>query len=491
MDGLSLRKRLGLADLPDDILAEILSHYLSLVQESIGASLEIPHIRNIQGLSLVCKSFARVIQSTPSFWTTIVCGADPHILEAHLRRAGTFRPLRFLRSDISRRPLATHSLSLILSQLPRIEELKIPITRSSTLLLSEKLRGAVPLLKALEVYVSDGRAHLPPLLHGSSIFQGERPCLLASLKLSGVRIPWTSPLIASTLTNLSLHSQPQFQLYTQFQQTFIALQNLEELSLDNCLPAETTDVGEMLRLPSLRKLVIVDDLPSITGVLAFLEASLEHLIIQGPATEYDLPPFLHACTRLLNQYLPSTHTPLYLSELLLNRDDSTLQFQCVASSREDPLLRRPIFEAKLSIETGSSLFAPVARTIMGLPLEEVEGLTLFHVPSNPLPFWLTSVALRMPSLRTLVFQQSASIAFLDIYMMYLNGLFQTNNAIEYFAHLNTIKSIRFVDGDTSLPEQIRADEEESNNFSGVWCGRIHRRLPEIRLSQDEDFEYYL
>ncbi|KAJ8501410.1 hypothetical protein ONZ45_g12156 [Pleurotus djamor] len=481
--GTTPARRLGLADMPDKVLVRILSQSYSFVEGPDRTASEIPDIKSIQALALVCKSFARVILSTPSFWTTIVCGADAHILDAHLKRVGTLEPLRFLRSDISRRPLAAPSVHLILSKLARLEELKIPILRSSVPILSRKLHGRAPLLRALEVYVWDALGCPPLLLHDSALFQGARPTLLASLKLGGVYIPWTSPLICPTLTSLSLHSQPRFDSYARFRHTFLPLQNLEELSLTDCLPLATTGIGATLHLPRLKKLVIVDNVPAITSVLSSLVASPESLIIHGAAIKHELPPFLHACTRLLTRYHPSAQTPHYLSGFHLNRDQSTLQFQCVASARENPLLRKPVFEAKLNIEKGTSIGSTVAATIQGLPLTEVEVLTLFHFPGDAAELWLNVVARQIPKLRSIVVQQPTSIEFLKAYGKYLDELNPcTPHESQAYAGLMLIQSVRLVNVHPSVRfNQVRADEEEAFYFSEVIRRRLNLGLPEIGI----------
>ncbi|KAJ8475461.1 hypothetical protein ONZ45_g15601 [Pleurotus djamor] len=475
----------GILELPPEVLVNIFSQppFVQVINKSQDIVHNIPALHI---LALVCKDFARIITSTPLFWSTLTCGMDPNILFSRLQRVGSNASIKFVRSDETRRPLPAVSVHLILCHLHQLEELKIPILRSSLPVLLNKLRGDAPRLKVLEVYVYDGLVSALPLFDHPYLFRGTFPPQLETLKLGGVEIPVSSTLLSSRLTTLCLHSQPRFRSYKNFCSFLLRLQGLERLSLTDCVPLPTP-IKAPLHLPRLRHLEIVDKTQTTTSLLKCLDASLESLIVHGPTSRNEIQPLLQAGFRLLQRYIPSESTPTpthFISDLYINPSRGPcIEIQCIASGRHDPSIRLPIFQASLKIDMASPRLCTTTATIESLPLSEVEVLTLHqddHVRSAD-DWWLGVVAQSMPKLWCIALGGANCLAFMRVYAKYMKSLRPGTPYEEMsFARVELIRS-RLRDG-FSDAHHWKADEDDAAALYWEVCQlrRLHG-LPDLFL----------
>ncbi|KAJ8514502.1 hypothetical protein ONZ45_g7957 [Pleurotus djamor] len=486
-----LRRR----EIPLEILVEILSMAHDHVKAKSGQQLCIPEAQDLQRLSLVCKGWYNAVSSTPSFWRTFAKGADPNVLAAHLSHTAN-TTMKFIRFDLTCQPLPPASLNLILSQLRRLEALRLAVPASDLPLLFSNLSHDAPNMTDLMLFLLDGRGAKPFSLP-DSLFNGRCPPLLTQLRLSGFRISWTSPLLSSSLTHLYLGSQSPFESCEEFCEVVGRLRNVQDLTLHECLPFPTSASTSKVQLPHLSRLSLHGDVDSLTGTLKCLSAQLLYLEITSDVTRDKIPPVIDECIRLLDPHLPSSPGPSvnYCSGLTLDLIDITDPTFCLevcidVAARDGTVQYGPTFEAALYFNDESDPFldidAALETCLDKLPLLDVTTFHSAHRPEDPAHYWFDVIGPSLRSLQTIVItERSAYLDFLKVYKHYLDSLLSLRGldpeTLQDKPIFSGLVSIQYKE--TELEETgIDETQEEYDSLYSIRRRRSSLGLPDIAFS---------
>ncbi|KAJ8519152.1 hypothetical protein ONZ45_g3873 [Pleurotus djamor] len=413
---------------------------------------EIPTGKSLLRIALICKYWYNLIVSTPTFWNVLGNETNPASFRLHLSHAGKNAPIRFIRTLFTRQGLPSGFVKPILAEFHRLEEFKTAIFPCDIPLFLAKVADAAS-LKDLELVVGRGAQDQPKSLECPDISTGgSSPPFLRTLSLSGIRVPWTSPLLSPNLTSLCLDSQVRFQSYRELHNVFHVLRELKSLVLHECLPPPRTGntLGLSLDLPKLRFLTLRDDVEQSTRLLCHLRAALFEVNILGNTVMAMIPPMIKECIRLVCPIPkpspePSSHFCAFLH----------LAYR--PGGWKEPLEYRTIFHKRGALPGTSDrrvegrLFvshptdSDMEAIIESFPLEDATVLDLDYSPTNEYHFWFNVVAEKMPSVERLNLGETAYVGFMKAYGRHLDDLAKGHAAQNiYFTRLVAVRCYRTI-----------------------------------------------
>ncbi|KAJ8507580.1 hypothetical protein ONZ45_g10063 [Pleurotus djamor] len=457
---------------------ELLVQTMFLASEYVSrfrlAPTGLPSGRSLQDLALVCKHWYNIIVSTPAFWTVLGNETHPAVLRAHLSHTGK-APIKFIRSTFTSRPSPSGFLKPILSEIHRLVELKMAIYPRDVTLVLEALLHRAPYLKDLELVVSGDAAQNEP--KSLDMFgDGSCPPRLHSITLSGLRIPWTSPLLSPHVTSLTLGNQEPFESYKAFYEVFCVLRELRIWVLYDCLPPAHTESAPDLVLPKLHTLTLDDDdVSRSTTLLRHFQVPPLDTTIIGKASTMTIPPIITESIQAFSPLLksssgPSSHfcTCVYLGH---SAEDGThyIQYRCDFKGREIvPGATDHQLMGRFFIEVDTPLDRDMEAIMDVLPLEEVRSLTLDYTPVDEDRFWVEGIGRKIPLLDTMELDRSACVGFMRALRKYLDGLHPGSpGEAQLFVHLELIWCLECVPPPGPGQRRMLPNEQEASCLADV------------------------
>ncbi|KAJ8507582.1 hypothetical protein ONZ45_g10065 [Pleurotus djamor] len=376
-------------------------------------------------IGLACKSWYRLIKDTPELWTDLSDTSDARTLAARLSHT-SHAPLKYSGTQ-NPTPLSSRSICDLFKELDRTRILKSWLDFEGFVQHASKLEVEAPLLESLELLLPLSSPIFTERV--TNWFGGVKPPRLQSLRLRGIQLPWSSPLLKD-LTCLNLDAQIRPAIYPIFNKILSQMPLLTDLSIGNCLPRDVSsyNTDSRLYLPSLVRLAVADFAPLSTAFLTCLEASPRYVSVFGVFHSSHVPPMLDECSRLLSPFLNSK-SPCSCLKIKVNEGraemDYSVDVKGIAPSDLGGL--QDVFHIKILLPKRFSspldVRSSVTNVIRHLPVRAVGTLELSAsrpvtwINSNTL--WSEVVPQELKKIYELVVDIYVMISFISMYTVYL------------------------------------------------------------------------
>ncbi|KDQ63268.1 hypothetical protein JAAARDRAFT_202742 [Jaapia argillacea MUCL 33604] len=249
----------------------------------------------------VCHYWREVGIGCPALWADLAL-VDYRWTELMLKRS-TQVPLTIRVHTTRRNWLGVIKIVRSMStETSRFKDVEIDAEAHDLAKITQRWTSAAPQLESLDLSAGlVGRSADKPFHLSDEIFGGEAPCL-AYLKLDGCSIGWRSGLLQA-LTHLELHNIPFQPTFSEFLAVLERASSLETLhcddSISNVRDEEEIGSAVVVRLPSLRKLILSEHILVVDRLLRYLLIPASAARIISCSDAWVVPEMVSAFSRVV------------------------------------------------------------------------------------------------------------------------------------------------------------------------------------------------